>query len=644
MADFDITSLLANSGKTNANFDFSQLADSYYKGLDEQNKNAARDAFRDGVPTGPDGQPDFGAMSKKMFEVGNVEQGVKLSDLAVQRQGQAQAAIIAKRIGAVSGPDVDGVPTNSFPPSINGSRTAPAKVAPSTTSGNDPNDPSSGTTIMQVAAAQGIPNDQLGAASDTIGAALGIDPQAKITLNNPVFRQSLIDEITKIKRAGVGNVYTPGQATPAPQVVGSVPPQGPQGVPLPPVRPAMPPPQPAPVAPPQAVPVTPPQAQVVSPQPDPTQQPIVPRSVQTQTFTRPQGANPQEDQGTFGPQTALPTRGAPPTGTDPETQRQISVWTQVLATPNLPKDLYDAAKLNLDALNKRADPTGAMKEYDLYRRQGGALPFDQWQVRNELTKAAATKQAEADVKEQSDIIEAGRSGAARLGTLNTLTGILRSDPNINLGFGSSTILKTKMALEALGVPMPDLSGPQAVQKLNAALAVEMAKSLTSRTTQFEFKTFLANNPGLALDRQGNERLIGIFSQLAKRDVDLGKLARANRNNWENWDTVVENYDRKNPVRDPVTKRVLSNDSVIAPAPGDIPPTGPVKSAAPATPAPATPPGPTGAQQQKMEKDLSAVDPRLRAGARPAPDGNGYMLPNPDPNADKTKNPYIRYIP
>lgn len=217
----------------------------------------------------------------------------------------------------------------------------------------------------------------------------------------------------------------------------------------------------------------------------------------------------------------------------------------------------------VNAIDKASELTAGQRDYSAAQRNP---KLDDYVAQQEAAKASAKGVAEADIKEQNDLIGQGKQASNRLTTLNTLSNIISSDQNITLGFGGPTALKVKMALESLGVPVPDLSGAQAIQKLNASLASEMAKSLTSRTTQFEFKTFLGNNPGLELDKSGNERLIGIFSQLAKRDVDLGKLARQNRDNWNNWDQVVENYDKKNPMRDPVTKKVLSTDSVVAPGP------------------------------------------------------------------------------
>jgi hypothetical protein len=67
-----------------------------------------------------------------------------------------------------------------------------------------------------------------------------------------------------------------------------------------------------------------------------------------------------------------------------------------------------------------------------------------------------------------------------------------------------------MALEQAGFDFGDLSGAQLIQKLNGVLASESSKSFSTSPTQFEFKTFLANNPGLALDEKGNVRMLGIL--------------------------------------------------------------------------------------------------------------------------------------
>lgn len=270
--------------------------------------------------------------------------------------------------------------------------------------------------------------------------------------------------------------------------------------------------------------------------------------------------------------------------------------------PAAQKDMADATAIRARAasmaafnpkgaevLNKEADarearahqtidaaaPAPAIKEW---RQSGSKLPYDEWVAQAEADKATAGERAKADVKEQQTYIDAGKQAGSRLTTLNTIGNIVNSDKNLTLGFGADTALKIKMALQQLGVPVGDLSGAEGIQKMNAALASEMAKSLSGRPTQFEFKSFMANNPGLLLDKSGNQRLIGIYSQLAQREYQLGKMARQSGDNWQNWDNVVEKYDAQHPIVDPISKQPISTNSVIAP--------GPQKAAAPAPAAPA----------------------------------------------------------
>lgn len=285
----------------------------------------------------------------------------------------------------------------------------------------------------------------------------------------------------------------------------------------------------------------------------PQQQPIPP-------------VNPQQNQGTFGAPPATPTRGAVPTGADPEIQKQVATYTAIASNPAYPKPVQEAAITRLKALQEQGQPTGPIKEYDLYRRQGGNLSFKDYLADAESGKAVATERAKADLKEQQEYIDGGKLASQRLGTLNTLSNIIGSDKNLQLGFGSETTLKVKMALQQAGFDFGDLSGGELIQKLNGVLASESSKSLSTRPTQFEFKTFIANNPGLALDEKGSVRMLGILSQNAKREADLGKLARQNRDNWDNWDSVVEKYDRDHPIKDPTTGKVLSNHTIIAPGP------------------------------------------------------------------------------
>lgn len=509
--------LLSNAAQTNANFDFdsrinkpardAQVSD--FAAQDQAAKNALRDAFKGGVPTTPDGQPDFGAMAKVLFQKGGLSEGTAASNLDIQRQQLKMGQDTSARMGQMEGGAQPAQPANLGPPSA--SRPASTVAVQPSNRGAPQGSPQGDQpgSIVGLVSAAGIPDELAGPVIQQVSALTKSDPNATLNPDIAARVQQVVQAAAQRMKGGQ-----------APQPTGLTPQQAPQGQP-------------------QAVPQAAPQAP-------------------------PQAVNPQQNQGTFGAPPATPTRGAVPTGNDPEIQKQIATYTAIASNPAYPKSVQEAALSRLKALQEQGAPTGPMKEYDLYRRQGGNMPFKDFLADLESGKAGATERAKADVKEQQDYIDQGRNAQARLGTLNTITNIVNSDKNLQLGFGSETTLKIKMALQQAGIDFGDLSGAQLIQKLNGVLASESSKSFSTRPTQFEFKTFLANNPGLALDEKGNVRMLGILAQTAKREADLGKLARQNRDNWDNWDTVVEGYDKDHPVKDPTTGKILSNHSIIAP--------------------------------------------------------------------------------
>jgi len=523
----DIDQIIAGGAGASSRADFSKLAnlfDSYYKGRDEYAKNELRDAFRDGVPTDANGQPDFGAMAKVLFQKGGLNEGVAASNLDLQRQGIQQNREGANFVATGGAPSTPDQPIVSPTTSRNSVTIDPSKRSDSNAPTASPAQPQA--TVMTVLAAQGIPNDQLGAASASIARQLGVEPNAPINLQDPQVRNVLAPAVMQLKKMGIGQVVPQGQPTPPPQVI---PPQG-----------------------------------------APQSAPMVPTPVATQRI-QPQAA-PQPS-----PFANAVAAGLIPPGVDP-TRYVAGLKYRAAALPKGPAQELIQSQVN--AIDKATELTQGQRDYNA----SVANPkMDEYNAQQEAAKTSAKGVAEADVKEQNELIGAGRQATQRLATLNTLSNIVNSDKNLTLGFGADTALKVKMAMKQLGIDVGDLSGAEAIQKLNASLASESAKSISARPAQFEFKTFLSNNPGLSLDKQGNQRVIGIFSQLAKRDVDLGRLARANRDNWDNWDNVVEKYDKQNPIHDPATGRVITTDSIVAPGPA---------KAAPQNKAPALEPGRT----------------------------------------------------
>lgn len=235
MADIDD---IISGARGNTRYSFEAFGDPVKSFFDASKQRAdfdARRAFKDGVPTDDTGQPDLGAISKTFFQKGNIADGIAAANLDLARQnmkfGQGQSQDIRNVEGG-------GQPRPQIvsPPSAN--RSASSVVAPPLNRGGEqpnaaqPAAPQGGNTIMGVLSAQGIPNDQLGAASASVARQLGVeDPNAPIDIQDPKVRNVLVPAIQQMKRMGVGQVVqsgpAPAQPTAAPQPqVAQVAPQG----------------------------------------------------------------------------------------------------------------------------------------------------------------------------------------------------------------------------------------------------------------------------------------------------------------------------------------------------------------------------------------------------------------------------------
>jgi hypothetical protein len=116
-----------------------------------------------------------------------------------------------------------------------------------------------------------------------------------------------------------------------------------------------------------------------------------------------------------------------------------------------------------------------------------------------------------------------------------------------------------------------------VQKMNAQLAAASAKAMTGRPTQFEFQAWQKNNPGLATSKEGSLALLDVNRQIAKQDVELGRLAQ-DKKNWDQWPEVVDKYYQTHGLVNPMTGRPMREEIDKA------------RAAAPAGGAPQSPPG------------------------------------------------------
>lgn len=459
----DIESLIAQSGKTNADWNgIPGIATSYWEGKDQKFKNEGRDLFKDGVPKNADGTINYSAMRDALFQHGDVGQGTALDNLDVQRQQLKLGQDVASKMGTLES-GAPAQPTIVSPPSAN--RTATTSVAPplarggAAPGGQPANQPQAGgATVMQVLAAQGIPNDQLGAASASVGRQLGLeDPNATIDVNDPKIRNVLVPAVQQLKRMGIGQPAQPGQ----------------------------------------------PQVQEIPP------------------------VNPQQNQGTFGAPAATPTRGAVPTGNDPEIQKQIATYTAITSNPAYPKSVQEAAMTRLKALQEQGAPTGPMKEYDLYRRQGGDLKFNDWLADNESKKTVATEDAKVNIKKYEGLVEAGTKSQAEIPQLQMLQEQM-NDPNFFSGSGEKYSLMYKRLKSAVGID-PDAAVPQ--EFLRKATAANVLSSLGAlkglgqiRVAEINMAKEAAASPENSIP--ANKLLVEISKRTHERNAEIADRAIA----------------------------------------------------------------------------------------------------------------------
>jgi hypothetical protein len=515
----DIDQIIAGGAKTNANFNaFADPVKAFFDTAKDRSSYDIQRAFKDGLPTDPStGQPDWGAISKTLIQKGDLQQGIAAANLGIQRDQLRLGQEASQRMGSLEGggqPPPQPSPVSNLPPST--SRNASAVVAPPT---NAPAPkqagPSGSTTIMQVASAAGIPNDQLAPVSASIARQLGVqDPNAPLDMSDARVRNVIVPALQQFKRMGVGQVVPEGQASPAPQVV-------PQGAPQGAQPPAQQPPQ------------QPPTAAMAQAAPD------VP-------------GNPQANQGTFGAPSAIATRGAVPTGTDPEIQKQIAVYTSIASNPAYPKSVQEAALSRLKALQDQGQPTGPMKEYDLYRRQGGNLPFNEWAADAEAKKTAATEEAKLGSQKYQTLVDSGVKAQQEIPQLEMLQEQM-NDPNFYSGIGEKYNLLAKRLQSAVGMN-PDAAVPQEfLRKATAASVLSSFGSLKGLGPIRVAEMNLAKQAAAAPENSipANKLLVEIQKRTYQRQADIAEMAQnykeQNGTLDAGFDKQVTSYFKSHPI-------------------------------------------------------------------------------------------------
>jgi hypothetical protein len=512
-----IDELLANSARTNA--DFSQLSNipkAYYEGQDQAYKQKVRNVFSDengGLPRDQAGNVDFQKAYEKLVTVGGAP--------AIESAGSlATSGLTQDRIRYA--PTVSAVMEQPGPGSRPGARApiASPSVSPSANQadsegGNGAPQGGGLTTVKQVLAAQGIPNDQLETAGASVARQLGLsDPNQAFNKDDPQIRNVLVPAVLQLKRMGIGQVQPPQP--------GDNPPQGePSQI----------------ISPPSANRTA--QAKVAPPL---NRGGVVP----PQSAAAPMAAAaPQPQQGYRGD----PTLGGliPPGYPDPGA---YLARLQAVATSGrvLPEQLKTLEQ-KIGAIQTAMQPTTEQKNYNFATANPA---FDERAQDNATAEARGKVQGETYAKKYESLAEAGTKAQQEIPQLEMLKEQM-NDPNFFSGAGEKYNFLYKQLKSAVGID-PNASVPQ--EFLRKATAANVLGSLGALKGLGQIRVA---EIGLAKDASAapntsvpaNKLLTEMAIRTHQRNADIADLAQAysqkNGGLDAGFDKIATEYGKKHPL-------------------------------------------------------------------------------------------------
>jgi hypothetical protein len=476
MADFNFSSLIDSLNPQIAaggpKIDFSTIAD-LPKTIDEararRSQQELRDAFKGGVPTDASGQPDYAAMAKTLFQRGGLEQGVAASNLGIQRDQLKMGQQMSERMGQIEG---GGLPTNNLPPSTSRNASTPvARPIGGGQTGGGSSQPAQGgqgsqSTIMQVATAAGIPNDQLGAVSASLARQLGVDdPNAPLDMSDPRVRGVIVPAIQQFKRAGVGQVIPDGAPTPAPQVM---------------------------------------------PQP--------PGTLVAQAGRQPPAAPVQQVPPQPAPQPPTQPRTGALMGSDPDIQKRIAIYTSIASNPAYPKSVQEAALSRLKALQSATEPTPDMKN-----ASASGMSLQDYQNRSDDNTAQRDILNKSILPKLDKSQETAQAARDEIQAIHQARQQLDAPGGIFTGTAADVRLKLAKAAELIGVQNADkITNTEAFGSAIGSRVLSLVKGLGAgagiSNADRDFASAMAGG-NIKLDETSIRRALDLGEKAARVRID-----------------------------------------------------------------------------------------------------------------------------
>lgn len=243
---------------------------------------------------------------------------------------------------------------------------------------------------------------------------------------------------------------------------------------------------------------------------------------------------------------AMPGSGAMPTSIEPGSQRLVQALPQLQTlrmTPGLPESVAKGLDGIIEHARKLAEPTGEMKEYELYVQQetaAGRTPddFTKWTRENKASGRTSVTQVnrgedaydrtmgETMAKRYVSLTESGDKAFATLGSLAEMRRATE-DPSFYSGtMAESVVLPLKQLQVALGGDPKAAASMENFRALaNKAALDGMGGSLGTGFSNADRDFIVTQYPQLPNTPEGNRmRIIGL-EKIERRKIDVARMAQ-----------------------------------------------------------------------------------------------------------------------
>lgn len=177
-------------------------------------------------------------------------------------------------------------------------------------------------------------------------------------------------------------------------------------------------------------------------------------------------------------------------------------------------------------------------------------------------------------------VEASQTRARDIAAMQGAVDAIQKNGGTTGGLAPATRLELQKSINAgaaaLGIDKPfseaDISDKEFLTKFNRSMAGAQAKdAVGSRVTNFEMSNFLKANPGLDMTITGNQRLLGIQSQIEQRNIAVGNairnataqaISKGQKIDPVTVQKIIADYDEAHHIMEPTTGQDLTQSVAL----------------------------------------------------------------------------------